>query len=69
MLWEDLRLVLLPCAELKADEQHPTEGQPAEDNTPLSKDEEIEEVTADDYFIKNAEASSMHTMCRFFKMC
>ena len=41
------------CAELKADE-----GQPAEDTTPLGKDEDIEEITADDYFVKNAEASS-----------
>lgn len=51
---------MLPCAELKADEKHPDEGQPAEDNTPLSKDEDIEEITADDYFIKNAEASSTY---------
>jgi len=38
------------CAELKEDD-----NQPAEDNTPLGRDEEVEDITADDYFIKNAE--------------
>ncbi len=42
--------VLLRCAELKEED-----NQPAEDNTPLGRDEEVEEITADDYFIKNAE--------------
>ena len=38
------------CAELKGEESQPTE-----DDTPLDKGAEIEEITADDYFIKNAE--------------
>jgi len=42
--------VLLHYAELKEDD-----NQPAEDNTPLGRDEEVEDITADDYFIKNAE--------------
>ena len=51
--WRKACSNLPSCAELKADE-----GQPAEDKTPLGKDEHIEEITADDYFIKNAEVSS-----------
>ena len=38
------------CAELKGEKSQPTE-----DDTPLDKGAEIEEITVDDYFIKNAE--------------
>lgn len=43
------------CAELKGEE-----SQPPEDDTPLNKAAEIEEITADDYFIKNAEVQPPH---------
>ena len=39
-------------AELKVDGSGP-----AEDKTPLGKDEEIDDITEDDYFIKNAEVA------------
>ena len=39
-------------AELKGDGSGP-----AEDKTPLGKDEEIDEITEEDYFIKNAEVA------------
>ena len=39
-------------AELKGDGSGP-----AEDKTPLGKDEDIDDITEDDYFIKNAEVA------------
>ena len=46
------------CAELKGEE-----SQTPEDDTPLDKAAEIEEITANDYFIKNARYSPRTWPC------
>ena len=52
-------------AELKGDGSGP-----AEDKTPLMKDEEIDEITEEDYFIKNAEVAPLpHQHEHAFRPC